>query len=166
MTGSAADKKIYNAVKAKRPVGKRSAAKFRAGIQWALGVSPPGAWGAKTEAAFVAIRDQHKMSSVKASLTQPAPPKKVKVSKPKLAVDGKFGPGTIKALQSFLKVSADGIYGPATKRALQKWVGTKQDGVVGPATIKALQKKVSAKPVDGIWGAGTTRALQTFLNKK
>jgi surface antigen len=83
--------------------------------------------------------------------------------KTKLAVDGQFGPNTVRALQRFLKVTADGKWGPASKKALQRRLKVTADGVVGPRTVKALQKMIGAK-VDGAWGPATTRSLQSFLN--
>lgn len=167
LTPTDAQRKIYMDVRAKRPAGKRTTAEFRKGIQWALGVTVDSIWGKQTDAAFEAMREQHKMSSVKGDLPAPTTTKPAakKPKGPNLVVDGKLGPATYKALQKVIGVKQDGVFGPASKRALQKWVGTKQDGIVGPATIKALQRKVKAKPVDGKWGAGTTRSLQTWLNK-
>lgn len=90
-----------------------------------------------------------------------------------LAVDGDFGPSTVKALQDALNrtgshVTVDGDYGNATKRALQGRLNYTNgpvaiDGQIGPATIKALQKHVGAS-VDGGWGPNTTRKLQEALN--
>lgn len=81
----------------------------------------------------------------------------------KLAVDGDFGPQTIRALQRLTGATPDGVFGPASKRALQRWLGVGVDGIVGPKTVRALQARVGAK-VDGQWGRGTTRALQVYLN--
>lgn len=80
-----------------------------------------------------------------------------------LAVDGQFGPLTVRALQRLLRVPVDGVYGPQTKRALQSWLGVAVDGIVGPKTVRALQARVGAS-VDGDWGPKTTRALQAWLN--
>ena len=167
LTPTDAQRKIYADVNNARPK-RLTTAQVRAEIQKAVKVTADGIWGRQTDAAFEAMRDQHKMASVKAGLPAPksAAKKKPKKINPRLTVDGKLGPATYRALQRFLGVTADGKFGPATKRALQKWVGTARDGVVGPATVRALQRKVGAKPVDGKWGAGTTRALQTFLNKQ
>ena len=168
LTATAAQRKIYMDVRAERPKGKRTTVEFRKGIQWALGVTSDGIWGRDTEAHWQALRSQHKMASVKDTpdnTTKKAPAKKpaAKIN-PRLVVDGKEGPATVRALQRFLKVAADGKRGPATNRELQKWVGVKQDGVVGPATIRALQRKIGAK-VDGALGPNTIRALQRYLNK-
>lgn len=80
-----------------------------------------------------------------------------------LAVDGDFGPQSIKALQWKLGVTTDGIFGPNTKKALQRYLGVTADGDVGPVTVKALQRHVGATQ-DGQWGPETTRALQRALN--
>ena len=169
LTPTDAQRKIYMDVRAERPAGKRTTAEFRKGIQWALGVTVDSIWGKQTDAAFEAMREQHKMSSVKGDLpapksaSKPATKKKPKKSSA-LTVDGKLGPATYKALQRHVGVKADGKYGPATKRAMQRWLKVTADGIVGRNTVKALQRKVGATP-DGIWGSGTTKALQRFLNK-
>src|SRR5690625_1505773 len=172
LTPTDAQRKIYMEVKATRPKGKRTTKEFRKGIQWALGVTVDGIWGATTEAHWQALRSQHKMKSVKDTPDNVTPKKKKAPAKkpakkinPRLAVDGKFGVGTITARERFLGGTADGKFGPASKRALQKWVGVRQDGIVGRNTVRAFQRKVGAS-VDGKWGAGTTRALQRFLNKQ
>jgi cell wall-associated NlpC family hydrolase/peptidoglycan hydrolase-like protein with peptidoglycan-binding domain len=80
-----------------------------------------------------------------------------------LAVDGIFGPATIRKLQAVLHVTVDGQFGPATKVAFQRHLRVTPDGIIGPATVRALQAHVGAK-VDGQWGPDTTRALQRSLN--
>lgn len=92
-----------------------------------------------------------------------------------IAVDGDFGPGTIRALQSSLnstganpRLAVDGDFGPTSRRALQARLNHVQgpvgvDGNVGPQTIRALQRHVGSG-VDGNWGEKTTRALQQKLN--
>ena len=170
LTPTDAQRKIYMDVRAKRPAGKRTTAEFRKGIQWALGVTADSIWGKNTDAAFEAMRDQHKMSSVKGSLpapktaSKPATTKKPTVKKPRLAVDGKLGPATYKALQKVVGVKQDGIFGVGSKKATQKWLKVTADGIFGRKSIRALQKKVGASQ-DGVWGSGTTKALQTYLNK-
>lgn len=47
-----------------RPKGKRTSASLRAGIQWALDVDTDSIWGPATDAAWLAIRAQHKMKGV------------------------------------------------------------------------------------------------------
>lgn len=47
-----------------RPKGERTAPELRRGIQWALNVKVDSYWGASTDAAWLAIRDQHKMKGV------------------------------------------------------------------------------------------------------
>ncbi len=93
----------------------------------------------------------------------PPPPPGTHVHNPRLAVDGDFGPSTIKALQHALGVAEDGDFGPNTKRAMQGRIGVAQDGAVGPQTIRALQRYVGVTQ-DGAWGPNTTRALQRKLN--
>ena len=107
------------------------------------------------------------------------------VPAPKLSVDGKGGPNTIRALQKFLGTPADGVisgqtasldkYHPAITaikhgkgssvcvKYLQKWLGIKQDGQWGKNTSKALQHVIGVSD-DGIFGPASVRALQKYLN--
>lgn len=172
LTPTDAQRKIYMDVRAERPKGKRTTVEFRKGIQWALGVTADGIWGKKTDEAFEAMREQHKMSSVKGSLpapksaAKPATKKKPAVKKPQLTVDGKLGPATVKALQREVGARpVDGVFGVGSKKATQRWLRVTADGVFGRKSIRALQKKVGAK-ADGVWGSGTTKALQRYLNKQ
>jgi peptidoglycan hydrolase-like protein with peptidoglycan-binding domain len=84
-----------------------------------------------------------------------------------VAVDGVFGPLTIKAEQfvSFHGVTADcdGEFGPQSKRSMQAYLGVAQDGIAGPVTVRALQKRVGVTQ-DGVWGPLTTEGLQRSLN--
>src|SRR5699024_11783299 len=96
---------------------------------------------------------------------KPTPTKPSKPSyKANLAVDGKWGEGTTKALQKALGTPYDGIlsgqlrnnvteslYGNTARfggggsvviRALQRKLGVKADGLLGPATVRALQKRL------------------------
>lgn len=106
----------------------------------------------------------------------------------KLAVDGKFGPASIKALQKKMGTPQDGkISGQLSKlkkyhggfssgisygkggstciRALQKMLKLSgPDGQLGPNTIKALQKYLGLSDPDGYWGPNTSRAVQKWLN--
>ncbi len=104
---------------------------------------------------------------------------------PKLAVDGKGGACTVRAMQRFFSTIQDGVisgqkkawnkhypaltaveYGkggsPCVKN-LQRWVGTAQDGVIGEKTVKAWQKKLGVS-ADGVFGANSMRAWQEYLN--
>ena len=165
LTPTDAQRKIYADVNNARKGGRLTTAEVRKEIQKAVKVTADGIWGRNTDAAFEAMRDQHKMASVKAKLPAPksAAKKPAKIN-PRLSVDGKLGPATYKALQRHVGVTADGKFGPATKRAMQRWLKVTADGIVGRNTVKALQRKVGATP-DGIWGSGTTKALQRYLNK-
>lgn len=129
-------------------------------------------------------------------VVMPSKPAVVKPVSGKVAVDSRFGLSTVKALQQWLNekhgagLAVDGKAGKATWRALQKALGTPVDGEVsnqsykaselgngitqgwdydgrgakGSTMVKALQKLVGVK-VDGVWFEGTTRALQVYLNK-
>lgn len=80
-----------------------------------------------------------------------------------LAVDGVFGPATIRATQRWIGGTPDGLWGHRSRLALQRKLGVHADGIVGPRTVRALQRVVGARP-DGQWGPATTRALQSHLN--
>jgi hypothetical protein len=74
-----------------------------------------------------------------------------------LVVDGKFGPKTTSALQSWVGVKADGSLSTSDIKALQKKVGAKQDGKIGYSH-------------NGVWdfrtSYSTVRGLQTYLNAR
>lgn len=85
---------------------------------------------------------------------------------PNLTVDGKWGAGTTKAIQTALGtpvtgeawinnadakvlqkklgVTADGLFGKGSNTALQKYLGVTADGVFGPNSVKALQKALNS----------------------
>lgn len=106
--------------------------------------------------------------------SRPTPPPTPPQPRSRLVVDGVFGSGTIKALQTVLKSlklyrdNIDGIFGPVTRVALQQLLRVKPDGVVGPVTVKALQVRLRnhkfSCPANGVWDKATTRALQSALN--
>ena len=125
----------------------------------------------------------------------PADGTSVPATKPasgKLAVDGRLGTATVKALQKVLGVAQDGRAGADTWKALQRHVGAPYvDGIIsrqsyratelgngivagkswgytgrgskGSQTIVLLQKRLGVT-ADGIVGAGTVKALQRALN--
>ena len=103
-------------------------------------------------------------------------PGRAPVSAAGLAVDGKPGPATWRAVQQSLnttganpRLKADGDPGPATIRALQMrthhLVGQpkRADGKPGPLTWKALQAVVGVRQ-DGDPGVETWKAVQRRLN--
>lgn len=120
------------------------------------------------------------------------PATKPAASAGKLAVDGRLGTATVKALQKLLGVAQDGRAGADTWKALQRHVGAPYvDGIIsrqsykatelgngivpgntwgytgrgskGSQTIVLLQKRLGVT-ADGIVGAGTVKALQRALN--
>lgn len=127
----------------------------------------------------------------KGGMSVPAPKPAVK-DDGKLAVDGRFGTATTKALQKVLGVAQDGRAGADTWKALQKHVGAPYvDGIIsrqsykatelgngivpgktweytgrgskGSQTIVLLQNRLGVT-ADGIVGTGTVKALQRALN--
>lgn len=85
-----------------------------------------------------------------------------------LAVDGSFGPATIRACQRALGTTVDGyVSGQARSdmNAVNKGglpSGYWKIGSGGSLMVKALQRKVGAK-VDGYFGVNTCKALQKYL---
>lgn len=127
-----------------------------------------------------------------ASVPAAKPAAKPAVSDGKLAVDGRLGTATVKALQKVLGVAQDGRAGADTWKALQRHVGAPYvDGIIsrqsykatelgngivpgktwgytgrgskGSQTIVLLQKRLGVT-ADGIVGEGTVKALQRALN--
>ena len=91
------------------------------------------------------------------------------VSAPVLKVDGRLGRGTWREIQRALKAKGmfagrlDGRPGPITYRALQTWANANPDGIIGPMTRKAVQAELGVK-ADGKWGRITVSAMQRALN--
>ncbi|MEJ6544482.1 N-acetylmuramoyl-L-alanine amidase [Brachybacterium paraconglomeratum] len=163
-----------------------------------LPLKPHRAW---TSTACPGVWDLGKIDrlarGVKAPVQVPSGGASVPASKPavsggKLAVDGRLGTATVKALQEVLGVAQDGRAGADTWKALQRHVGAPYvDGIIsrqsyratelgngivpgrtwgytgrgskGSQTIVLLQKRLGVT-ADGIVGAGTVKALQRALN--
>lgn len=109
---------------------------------------------------------------------------------PKIMVDGKFGPKSVKALQYLLKQTQDGVvsgqpkstskYHPALYsvayvskpkgstlvRSIQSKVGVKIDGLFGPKTISALQRYVGIVRPNGKFDTTTAKAFQKHINER
>ena len=127
----------------------------------------------------------------KGGASVPAPKPAVK-DDGKLAVDGRLGTATVRALQKVLGVAQDGRAGADTWKALQRHVNAPYvDGIIsrqsykatelgngivpgktweytgrgskGSQTIVLLQKRLGVT-ADGIVGTGTVKALQRALN--
>ena len=108
----------------------------------------------------------------------------------KIAVDGVFGPNSVKALQQVLGTTQDGKIGgqlsklkkyhtgfsgvisygsggSQTIRALQKMLNLSgPDGQLGPNTVKTFQKYLGMSGPDGYWGPNTSKAVQKWINTK
>ena len=89
------------------------------------------------------------------------------------------------AVRSSGKLTVDGKKGPATRRAIESWVGGSVDASIGRADIRLLERKLSGSVnasldrndvrklqrlvgsnADGKWGPKTTAALQRYLNAR
>lgn len=90
-------------------------------------------------------------------------------SSTKLVVDGRFGPATTRALQSWVGVTADGSLSTSDIKALQRKVGANPDGVIGRETTRTLQQSIGAS-TNGAKNFRTDRAtvrvLQDYLNRR
>lgn len=93
-----------------------------------------------------------------------------------LAIDGSFGPATVRAVQSYLNkigynLMVDGSRGPATVKAMQQALNAKLkinltiDGSFGPATVKAMQQLLGTTQ-DGVISTPSqmVSALQRAIN--
>ena len=91
---------------------------------------------------------------------------------PKLAVDGRAGYETWKALQKCLGTYADGVVDHQSYRATELGNGIVANkcwdydgrGAKGSNMVRALQKKLGIT-ADGVWGEKTSLALQKAMNK-
>lgn len=94
----------------------------------------------------------------KKTVSKPAP------AKTKIAVDGKWGKETTRALQRALGTPVDGIISRQLRNSVTQalYGGTVHFGRGGSPMVRALQKKVGAK-VDGYLGPETVRKLQRYL---
>lgn len=124
-----------------------------------------------------------------APVSKPAPVAKPKPGSNALAVDGWFGPATIRRLQQVLGTTVDGVIshqwagnkkylpratsgwqfdktgrGSRMIARLQSRLGVKTDGLIGPGTIKAWQRRLGVQ-VDGYMGPATVNAIQRKLNQ-
>lgn len=116
-----------------------------------------------------------------------------KTTSSKLAVDGSFGPATVKATQKYFGTTQDSVIsnqpssnkqylpnavsgawefkssgysaGSATIKKLQAKIGATADGFFGKESVKAFQKFLGVT-VDGSMGPETVKAWQTWLNKQ
>ena len=104
----------------------------------------------------------------------------------RLAVDGLFGPASVRRLQSVLGTVQDGYLsgqssaskryhsglrsvrygsgGSTAVRALQRKLKVSADGYFGPQTIRAWQRKLGVT-ADGYFGPNTAKAAQRMLNQ-
>ena len=83
----------------------------------------------------------------------------------KLAVDGKLGPATRRAIERWVGGSVNGSLSRADNRLLEKKVGGSVNGSFGRDDVRKLQKLVGAS-TDGSWGPKTTASVQRYLNAR
>lgn len=96
----------------------------------------------------------------------PTPPTPTPTPSGKIAEDGKFGPESIKALQSITGTPITGAIGGQLS-SLRKYHPGFSSGINygngGSACIKVLQRNLGFKDCDGQFGPNTIKALQRFL---
>lgn len=160
---------LYGWLTAGCPVGKTSG-----GAKPASGSSKPSAGAAKTGTPSWYVREL-------ADGVHGDDVKAVQSIVGGIAVDGVFGPNTVKAVKAFQKkagVTVDGIVGPVTASRLgertlgegdkgrdvavvQAKLGVANDGVFGPKTLAAVKafQKSEGLTVDGLVGPHTRGAL-------
>lgn len=145
-----------------------------------------GVWRRRRSSCIAAvIRPRYHATGGRPAAPAPAAPA---ASSGGLAVDGWFGPATIRAAQSRLGTPVDGVVsgqppanrrhwpragagwqwrtgrgGSAMVRALQGRLGVTVDGWAGPETIRRWQLHLGITP-DGYAGPATVSAIQLALN--
>lgn len=132
-----------------------------------LFVQGPGAWpvcskrAGLTRASGQAFRFNVSGSNVSRARTRVAI-----VSSGRLAVDGRMGPKTIRAIQRWVGVSRTGRFGSTTVKGLQRKCRVGADGVIGRRTIYALQVRIGVRRTGARYlNAATVAGLQRYLNR-
>ncbi|MFW5473764.1 transglycosylase family protein [Knoellia sp. CPCC 206450] len=129
--------------------------------QKVLKVQGPGAWpvcgkrAGLTRANGAAESDGSTTETVSRDQTRPG----------KLAVDGRKGPATRRAIERWVGGSVNGSLSGADTRLLERKVGGSVNGSFSRDDIRRLQRLVGAR-ADGSWGPLTTKALQRYLNAR
>jgi peptidoglycan hydrolase-like protein with peptidoglycan-binding domain len=107
-------------------------------LQAKLGVTADGSFGPATEAALKAYQTKNSLAADGIA----GPDTFVQMGLYELVLLRKGGSGeTVKKLQAALGLSADGKFGPGTEKAVMEFQtknGLGADGVVGPATMSKL----------------------------
>ncbi|WP_353951259.1 transglycosylase family protein [Knoellia sp. S7-12] len=129
--------------------------------QKTLKVQGPGAWPVCSKRAGLTRANGAAASAPAAS----AAVSRDTVRPGKLAVDGKRGPLTRKAIERWVGGSVNASLSRADYRLLEKKVGGSVNGSFSRADVKKLQRIVGSAQ-DGSWGPKTTAALQRHLNSR
>ena len=82
-----------------------------------------------------------------------------------LAVDGKKGPATRRAIEAWIGGSVNASLSKADARLLERKVGGSVNGAFDRRDVRKLQRIVGSN-ADGLWGPKTTAALQRYLNAR
>lgn len=139
--------------------------------QRVLQAQGPGAWPVCSKRAGLTRSNGGASSAAEASAPQ-AETKQAAYSAPaqgsgSLAVDGKFGRATTRAMQDWAGVRQDGSLSRSDIRAIQSKVGATPDGKIGRETTRKVQEAVGMEP-NGAKSfrtdRTTVRALQDHLN--
>src|SRR5690606_3321021 len=97
-----------------------------------MGLSSNGAWDFRTNYSTVKALQTFLNSGATGSAPATSAPKtSAPSSSASLVVDGKFGPATTRALESWIGVTPNGYLSTSDIKVLQKKVGATQDGKIG-----------------------------------
>ncbi len=145
-------------------IGAETTRKLRA----VMGLSSNGAWDFRTNYSTVKELQTFLNSGATGSAPATSAPKtSAPSSSASLVVDGKFGPATTRALESWIGVTPNGYLSTSDIKVLQKKVGATQDGKIGAETTRKLRAAMGYSN-NGVWdfrtNYSTVKALQQYLN--
>ncbi|GAA1486920.1 transglycosylase family protein [Brachybacterium fresconis] len=143
-------------------IGSETTRKLRAEI----GLGDNGVWDFRSSYSTVKALQQH-LNGNPAAPSAPSGGTSAPSTQGDLVIDGKFGPKTTAALQSWIGVGADGSLSTSDVKALQAKVGADVDGKIGSETTGKLRQTIGHS-YNGVWdfrdSYGTVKALQQYLN--
>lgn len=132
--------------------------------QKVLKTQGPGAWPVCSKRAGLTRTNGAAASAPSAATTASRSAVRTSVPSGKLAVDGRKGPATRRAIERWVGGSVNASLSRADTRLLERKVGGSVNGSFDRADVRKLQRIVGSAQ-DGSWGPKTTAALQRHLNK-
>ncbi|APX33752.1 transglycosylase [Brachybacterium sp. P6-10-X1] len=143
-------------------IGSETTRKLRAEI----GLGDNGVWDFRSSYSTVKALQQH-LNGNPSAPSAPSGGTSAPSTQGDLVIDGKFGPKTTAALQSWIGVGADGSLSTSDIMALQAKIGADVDGKIGSETTGKLRQAIGQE-YNGVWdfrsSYGTVKALQQYLN--